>query len=194
MNVLGAVAVAVLGATWIAWFLLMIAYVLIAAFWRAAHERATERSALRALVFHSLAGIVLSFPGMILALGGGVEGTSSEVSWILAAALLACWALALASCARRRVPPSLAWFPLAVTAACLAIFVSQAMRSGSSGIVLVLMTYVGVGVIGWILVSINFALAVRKYDRYQLPTRAFARYSPYAASLPVHLSPASAMK
>ena len=111
MNVLGAVAVAVLGTTWIAWFLLMVAYVLIAALWRAAHERATERSALRALVFHSLAGIVLSFPGMILALGGGVEGTSPKVSWMLAAALLACWALALASCARRRVPSSLALAP-----------------------------------------------------------------------------------
>ena len=194
MNVLGAVAVAVLGATWLAWFLLMVAYVLIAAFWRAAHERATERSTLRALVFHSLAGIVLSFPGMILALGGGVEGTSPKVSWILAAALLVCWALAFASCAKRRVPSPLAWFPLGVTAACLAIFVSQAMHSGSSGIVLVLMTYVGVGVIAWLLVSVNFALAVRKYDRFQLPTRAFSRYPRNAAPLRPHLSPASAMK
>ena len=162
------------------------AYIVWAGVRAASRGRRTDRHRRGSVVFHSLWGMALSLPGFLMAASGGLSDGWHWVGRLLGVALLGCWVLAVAAIADRRIPPVVAWWPLATV---IVSYTFYAVQSGSvegatnlSGL--------GFGLAAWLLVAINFATSLAGVDRNQPPTRAFARYpAPPRLAAPSNVEP-----
>ena len=132
--------------------------------------------------FHAWWGVVLSLPGLMLAITV-VSGPAWQWLGALAAiATAACWAIALAAAGGRRVSMPLAWTPLVVMVAStvgLTLASTIVIASGGEGqevsdvswlkalaVMMILFTDFGLGLVGWCTVTICFATSVRSLERF----------------------------
>lgn len=130
--------------------------------------------------FHARWGIVLSLPGAMVSILGGLGPAGSPIGALTLLGTIACWAIALEAADSRRIRPWVAWIPLAT------MFLSLNVLAAFAGITrpvtaanfgtreplrefvdryldgLVLMTHSGLGLAAWLTVTICFALAVRR--------------------------------
>jgi len=153
------------------WFPLIYVTYLVAAAWRGGPgPRRGESHWRRRVTFHAWWGVVLSLPGVTVALAGGL---GDQWSWVGVPALIAtvaCWVLALSASAGRRVPNWLAWAPLLVLLVSIhgfaAGFATQSLAPDYTwtGLYLeawIFTTDLGLGLAAWLMVTISFALSVR---------------------------------
>jgi hypothetical protein len=141
--------------------------------WAGARRVQKDRSApayiRRSVRFHGVWGMVLSLPLVVAGVSIILEPGVDWEGLLVLAAGLACWAVAIAAMLRRRVPAALTWLPLVVTIVTLALLPSGATTWREYLDWLLLYSLAGIGLAAWVMVSVNFALAVRKDARVGRP-------------------------
>jgi hypothetical protein len=132
--------------------------------------------------FHAKWGIALSVPGATISLLGGLGDTWHWIGVVTLAGTLWCWAVALDASADQPIRPWLAWLPLGT------VLVSLNALAAFAGIPpdppqadwgqppepsdwlgryvegLALMSHAGLGLVAWLVVTLCFALSVRRVN------------------------------
>lgn len=135
-------------------------------FWSAARRGRANRLGLRdpraAVRFHAIWGMVLSLP---LVVGGAASSFGQSAHWLgtlTLASVLGCWAVATVALLGRPVTPVLTWLPLVVVTATVALLPSGSDSWHAFIFWLFIYSLGGVGLTAWVLVSVNFAISVRR--------------------------------
>ena len=133
-----------------------------------------ERKSVR---FHARWGIVLSLPGLGISVLGGFGDKWHWIGGVTLIATLVCWDAAFDAAAGRPIRTWQAWAPLVVvlfSVNAIAALAGFPPHYGDSSTALdrylgslVMFSGPGIGLVAWVVVSVNFALSVRKEARIQ---------------------------
>lgn len=131
-------------------------------------DRVAPGYARRSVRFHGIWGMVLSLP---LVVNSAFMTLGPDTDWsgrLLLAVPLSCWAIAIAAMLGRKVPAPLTWLPLLVTAVALAVLPAAGSDTwGGYVFYFAIFTMAGLGLAAWVLVSVNFALSVRRDQKFR---------------------------
>ncbi|MGC4175396.1 hypothetical protein [Demequina sp.] len=152
---LGALAIAAIPAP-------CVTYLIWAGVRRSRGRSGTPEYARRGVTFHGVWGMVLSLP---LVFAGAAMSFGVDADWsgqLLLAATLGCWAVAVLEILGRRVPAPLTWLPLVLVSVVLLALPSGSESFGQYFFWFAVYSLAGVGLAAWVLVSVSFALSVRR--------------------------------
>ena len=138
---------------------------------RGSRDRTTLAYARSSVKFHGLWGMVLSMPLVFAGVATSFGGNADWSGQLLLAATLGCWSVAILAMLGRRVPAPFTWLPLVLVSVVLLAAPSGSESFGQYFFWFVVYSLAGVGLAAWVLVSVNFALAVRKLKRMDATTR-----------------------
>lgn len=161
----------VLYGMWFWYPLVYVAYLIIAGVRRRVRRPRSFEYWSGSVRFHAWWGIVLSVPGVTIAVLGGLGPRWHWIGGVALVATLGCWVVALMAASGRPLQTGLAWMPLITVVVSLNAFAALAGFPAEPGgadagsrywMGLLFMSDVGLGLLAWLVVTISFALSCQR--------------------------------